>query len=154
MSSVHTTSLFACALPLCVCVCSACVCVCFYAKPSARHRYSQTHIYTFQSTLRHINKHIPWTTPQSLCHLRSRRWYLTWLSLESWLAGIMSLSGLLWMYQGQKQPTAPATFPTRTSQQQAQCWWTAELLFFQNWLSFANSFGQMKACPLGLHAIW
>lgn len=51
------------------------------------------------------------TTPQSSCHLRSWRWYLTWLSLEYCLPGIMSLSGLLWIYHGQKQHPAPTRFP-------------------------------------------
>lgn len=68
--------------------------------------------------------------PQTPCHLRSRRWYLTWPSLESFLAGIMSVSGP-WMYQGQKQSTTvPHWAPRRaSSQQQAQCRFTKKLLF-------------------------
>lgn len=68
--------------------------------------------------------------PQTPCHLRSRRWYLTWPSLESFLAGIMSVSGP-WMYQGQKQSTTlPHCAPGRaSSQQQAQCRLTKKLLF-------------------------
>lgn len=68
--------------------------------------------------------------PQTPCHLRSRRWYLTWLSLESFLAGIMSVSGP-WMYRGQKQSTTlPHCAPGRaSSQQQAQCRLTKKLLF-------------------------
>lgn len=92
--------------PLCqftvsVCLCVLCqchVCVCEYL--CTRHRYAQAHPHTHTHFKAHqgtqTNTHLL-TPPQTPCHLRSRRWYLTWLSLEYCLAGIMSLSGLLWM---------------------------------------------------------
>lgn len=67
---------------------------------SSRHRYRLPHGH-FKVKRSTETKTYSLMSPQSPCHLRSWRWYLTCLSPESSLEGIMSLSGLLLMYQFQ-----------------------------------------------------